>query len=103
MCFETWRSVSFETREDEAAYRNAAADCYTSSPFASYSTRPSAEADMFNILVDGVKMTGSVRTHRFNMSMSGGGTTTMIIDCQAQNTGEVPNTTVYLAFDLFKM
>ena len=101
MCFETWRSVSFETREDEAVYRNAAAGCYASSPLASYSTHSSTEADMFNIMVDGVRMTGSVRTHRFNMSMSGGGTTTMVIDCQAQNTGEAPDTTVYLTFDLF--
>jgi hypothetical protein len=100
MCFETWRSVSFEAREDEAAYRKAAADCYMSSPLASYSTYASTEDGMFNILVDGVKMTGSIKTHRFNMSMSGGGTTTMVVDCQAQNTGEAPDTTVYLAFDL---
>jgi hypothetical protein len=95
LCFETWRSVSFETREDEAIYRSAAAHL----PYILYSADPSAlEKDTFNILVDGVKMVGSLKAQRFNQSMMGGGKLTNVIGCRAQIPGSTPDTEVYLSF-----
>jgi hypothetical protein len=97
-CFETWRSVSFETQEDEAIYRSAAATGYAHGRFTPYSDPSTPEEDAFNILVDGVKMVGSIRAQRFNQSMMGGGKMSNVIGCRAQVPGSITNTEVYLSF-----